>query len=511
MIPTVTAKRLFRALSLIVTLSIVALSLIAAPRPSSGAPLTQDAPPPTGPQQSRTGPTPPEAVLKRDAQKPETQKPEARAQDALTAVTLPVPAYSWRHGCGPTAVGMVVGYYDGLGYGDLIPGSAAVQTTAVDQAIASGGDYVNPYPAGSEQHYEDYASPQDYTSTGMMDDAYITAGRTPHADNCIADYMHTSKSTSNNYYGWSWSNHIAPAFEAYVMQQNAQYETSTQFYYGSFGLTWAVLTGEIDAGRPMVFLVDTDGDGGTDHFVTVIGYRTSPTYQYASWDTWSTTTIRWEDFSFIASGVPWGIWGGWALTVKADLTVESDGNGTGTVTSIPAGIDCGATCQASVNFGTVVTLTAQAGAESTFTGWTGACTHAQPDCLVTMHGPKAVTATFTTTVPSYALEIIKEGVGSGNVTSVPEGIDCGTLCTNTFYTNTVVTLTATADPGSIFAGWSGACVHTEADCVITMAGATQATASFDSHRIYVPLILRASQSIASLPQHSPLPFRWKLW
>ena len=38
-----------------------------------------------------------------------------------------VPAYKWRDGCGPTAVGMIVGYWDTPGYPDLVPSSAAAR------------------------------------------------------------------------------------------------------------------------------------------------------------------------------------------------------------------------------------------------------------------------------------------------------------------------------------------------------------------------------------------------
>jgi opacity protein-like surface antigen len=86
-----------------------------------------------GPQQSTTGPTPPQAVMERDAQK----AMEAPAPGGVQHVIPGAPEYNWRHGCGPTAVGMVVGYYDGQGYDDLIPGDASTQTAAVDQAIAS--------------------------------------------------------------------------------------------------------------------------------------------------------------------------------------------------------------------------------------------------------------------------------------------------------------------------------------------------------------------------------------
>jgi hypothetical protein len=295
---------------------------------------------------------------------------------------------------------MVLGYYDMHGYDDLIPGSAGSQTAAVDQAIASGGDAANPYPPGSERHYEDYARPQD-SYPALLTDDYLTGGRTPHGDDCVADYMDTSKSTRDNYYGWSWSSDVGPAFVDYVNQQNAAHGPSFQQYNTYNGtLDWTVLTSEIDAGRPMVFLVDTDGNGATDHFVTVTGYRTSPSLQYGCWDTWSTTNVRWENFAAIAPGVPWGIWAGWALRLDTFLAVEREGNGHGTVTSIPAGISCGPNCAATFYYGSIVTLNATPQPGSRFAGWSGACTNVSGACLLTMTEAKTVTATFTTH-PTY--------------------------------------------------------------------------------------------------------------
>lgn len=68
-----------------------------------------------------------------------------------------VPAYIWHDGYAPTSLGMVLGYYDGHGFPDLIPGDASDQTAnaAVDQAIASHGDSVD------RSHWEDYALPKD--------------------------------------------------------------------------------------------------------------------------------------------------------------------------------------------------------------------------------------------------------------------------------------------------------------------------------------------------------------
>lgn len=262
------------------------------------------------PEQSTSGPIPSLQVQQRDS-----LKTPDNVQDTKGEVIIPVPAYEWRHGCGPTALSMVIGYYDATFFSDLVAGDAWTQTDEVDQMIASGGDIGSPFPPGSEGHFEDYASPVD-SSPILVPDDYITAGRIPHVSNSLADYMSTSMSTRNNYYGWSWSNDVGPSFVNYIEQQQPALQGDYQQYYSGNGtFTWNVFVHEIDSGRPMVFLVDTDGNGGTDHFITAVGYRTEPTLQYAAWDTWSTTEIRWENFAYIASGVPWGIWGGLALGI----------------------------------------------------------------------------------------------------------------------------------------------------------------------------------------------------
>src|SRR6185503_4669373 len=74
-------------------------------------------------------------------------------------------------------------------------------------------------------------------------------------------------------------------------------------------------------------------------------------------------------------------------------TITVNRTGAGAVTSAPAGIDCGASCQASFAAGTQVTLTATPGQGATFTGWTGACTGTGA-CVVTAAGAAVVGATF---------------------------------------------------------------------------------------------------------------------
>src|SRR5206468_2791674 len=132
------------------------------------------------------------------------------------------------------------------------------------------------------------------------------------------------------------------------------------------------------------------------------------------------------------------------------LALTRAGTGSGTVTSTPAGLDCGGTCSALFPYGTIVNLTATPAAGSVFTGWSG-----DPDCAdgtVTLNGDKTCTATFDVV---GALAVTRGGTGSGTVTSDPAGIECGNTCTQSYPEGTVVTLTATPAPGSRFVGWSG--------------------------------------------------------
>ena len=77
------------------------------------------------------------------------------------------------------------------------------------------------------------------------------------------------------------------------------------------------------------------------------------------------------------------------------LTVSKSGTGSGTITSAPAGISCGADCAESYASGTSVTLSQAATAGSTFAGWSGACSGVGA-CTVSMTQARAVTATFNT-------------------------------------------------------------------------------------------------------------------
>ncbi len=173
------------------------------------------------------------------------------------------------------------------------------------------------------------------------------------------------------------------------------------------------------------------------------------------------------------------------LIVKAPaaaLSVFKAGTGSGTVTSSPAGINCGEACAAEFEAGKVVTLTPTAAAGSEFTGWGGSCSGTGA-CQVTMSEARSVTASFAveegTPPPSeFQLTVFTAGTGSGTVTSSPGGIACGSNCVAKFQTGALVTLTPTPATGSEFTGWSGACSGTGA-CQVTMSEARSVSASFE--------------------------------
>ncbi len=105
-----------------------------------------------------------------------------------------------------------------------------------------------------------------------------------------------------------------------------------------------------------------------------------------------------------------------------NLAVSKSGTGGGTVTSSPAGIDCGSDCSETLAAGTSVTLTATPAAGSSFTGWSGAGCSGTSTCTVTMSAARVVSAEFTK-LPSnnFRLRSVKAGLKALTSTVVLPG------------------------------------------------------------------------------------------
>jgi len=157
------------------------------------------------------------------------------------------------------------------------------------------------------------------------------------------------------------------------------------------------------------------------------------------------------------------------------IMVARAGTGSGRVTSLPAGIDCGAACSAALSSTTgvpEVSLTASPDASSAFTGWSGACAGTGP-CMVRLDGSAAVTAEFT--LKRYPLTFTARRVGPAGGRVTGPGIDCDAPCTVSvlFDHGTRVRLDRTSASG--LHQWTGDCDGLPAgaqaaDCQLTMDG-----------------------------------------
>jgi hypothetical protein len=89
------------------------------------------------------------------------------------------------------------------------------------------------------------------------------------------------------------------------------------------------------------------------------------------------------------------------------ISINKSGNGSGTVTSTPVGINCGTSCNATLTAGAMISLVATPAAGSKFTGWSG-----NADCTdgsVTMNTSKSCIATFNKPAVDLHAEWLQNG------------------------------------------------------------------------------------------------------
>lgn len=109
---------------------------------------------------------------------------------------------------------------------------------------------------------------------------------------------------------------------------------------------------------------------------------------------------------------------------------------------------------------------------------------------------------------TYTLTVTKTGNGSGFVSSNPAGISCGSVCSYTFPAGTYITLTAAADAGSSFTGWSGGtCSGTNASCGFSLTANTSVNAGFTLSGGTPDLVIQSiTPTPAGPPTNQPVTF-----
>ena len=194
-------------------------------------------------------------------------------------------------------------------------------------------------------------------------------------------------------------------------------------------------------------------DGSWSAFTAVPGSggplsSTSRYLQYradlATSDSLQTPALRDVTAGFTQSGVTY------------NLTVTRTGTGasTSSVTSTPAGINCGATCVKSFDSGTVVTLTPAPGATYIFGGWSGDADCA--DGAVTLDADKTCTAAFNKK-PDLTVSVLGAPTSPGagatiTVTDTTKNLSGGPAFPGTSNTQFWLSTDGVLDGGDTFLG-----------------------------------------------------------
>ncbi|CUS03378.2 exported protein of unknown function [Candidatus Promineifilum breve] len=146
-------------------------------------------------------------------------------------------------------------------------------------------------------------------------------------------------------------------------------------------------------------------------------------------------------------------------TYALNVTIPSGG---GTVTADPPNVG-------EYPAGTVVTLTAVPDTDKVFLGWSGDASGSNLTAQVTMSADRNVTATFGE--DAYPLNVTVNPPAGGTVSKQPNQA--------LYAPGTVVTLTASANQGWTFTGWSGDASGTNPTTTVTVpVGGADVTASF---------------------------------
>ena len=167
------------------------------------------------------------------------------------------------------------------------------------------------------------------------------------------------------------------------------------------------------------------------------------------------------------------------------LSVTNTGSGSGTVTSSPAGISCGADCSQSYNEGTSVSLTATPAPGSSFGGWSGACSGTGP-CTVTMSTSRSVTAAFALIPDATPPQTTITGGPSGDTADSTPTFDFASSETGSSFTCQIDGAAAVPCSSPYTTGTLAQGPHTFAVVATDAAGNSDATPATRSFTVVAP-------------------------
>ena len=293
---------------------------------------------------------------------------------------------------------------------------------------------------------------------------------------------------------------------------------SPPYYYGTVvtltasvnpGYTFDYWSGDASGTNPVTTVTMTGDKSVTAHFLQIVytlsvtvdpvaggsvGAVPSPPYYYGTVVTLTAS---------VNPGYTFGYWSGDASGTNPVTTVTMTGDKSVTahflqivytlsVTVDPvAGGSVGAVPSPPYYYGTVVTLTASVNPGYTFGYWSGDASGTNPVTTVTMTGDKSVTAHFSQIV--YTLSVTVDPVAGGSVGAVPSP---------PYYYGTVVTLTASVNPGYTFDYWSGDASGTNPVTTVTMTGDKSVTAHFTQNGYTLTIIIDGQGTVVKDPEQT---------
>jgi hypothetical protein len=205
-----------------------------------------------------------------------------------------VPNYPLCEGGGPTAVGMIIGYWDAHGAGNLIPGGNewATNQLAIQDMIASPGHF------------------SDYVGKGPGVDAPLPH----HPNNSVADFMQSSAGALAD--GKSYENMQVYGLVGYAKFMG--YSGAAGTWEDYLTLQWSDLVAAVNANQPVELYVASTTSGVADHFVTVTGYDDTPgAYKYFFYDGLGDSEQE-APFAFLEVGKQWSVKSGTFFYIPTD-------------------------------------------------------------------------------------------------------------------------------------------------------------------------------------------------
>lgn len=163
----------------------------------------------------------------------------------------------------------------------------------------------------------------------------------------------------------------------------------------------------------------------------------------------------------------------------ATLALTTSGTGSGSITLAPTpSFTCGPNCYQIVDFVNPITLIAQPGPNSIFTGWSGDCAGTSASVSIVVAKNTSCIANFQAAPAGLTISVTLAGGGTGNVQSFPSGINCGgggTVCTASFPfgPGAEVALFTSPATGSFLESWTGCSIVDNGFCIVQVQSNTQ--------------------------------------